>query len=108
MDFMPTFLSLLGVEGYRNMDGFNMWDLVTGNKNKTMTAWLPVLRISAQCTTISGIISRKSGATTLGLGPALFDLEKDPRETKNVVQEHPQVVAEMKKILEGAFKVSLG
>jgi len=38
-----------------------------------------------------------------GLGPQLNDLEHDPREEKNVVGSHPQVVAEMKAILERSF-----
>jgi len=27
---MPTFLALLGIDDYKNMDGGNMWKLVTG------------------------------------------------------------------------------
>ena len=43
-----------------------------------------------------------------GLGPALHDLEKDYAEEKNVVEKHPEVVTEMKGILESSFKVTLG
>jgi arylsulfatase A-like enzyme len=108
MDFMPPFLSLLGVEGYRNMDGFNMWDLVTGDKNKIHDYVVTGFENFGAVHDHKWHYFQKIWGDNPGLGPALFDLEKDHRETKNVVQEHPQVMAEMKKILEGAFKVSLG
>ena len=43
-----------------------------------------------------------------GLGPALHDIENDHAEEKNVIQKHPGVVAEMKKILGESHKVDLG
>ena len=43
----------------------------------------------------------KNTGTELGNGPAgqLYDLSKDPGETKNVAKEHPEKVAELKKKL---------
>ncbi|HUT64225.1 MAG TPA: sulfatase [Anaerolineae bacterium] len=108
MDFMPTFLSLLGVEGYTGMDGENMWDLVTGNKKKLRDQVVTGYgNFGAVHTTKWHYFQHFKGKDT-GLGPALFDIVKDHAEEKNVIEQYPEVTSEMKKIMSQAFKASFG
>lgn len=104
MDFMPTFLSLLGVEGYTDMDGKNMWDLVDGGKKKIHEHVITSYSNFGSVHNHKWHYFQNVWGDNPGLGPALYDLEKDFREEKNVVQHNPRVVAEMKRILEGGFK----
>jgi len=107
LDFMPTFLSLLGVEGYTDTDGKNMWDLVTGNKEKIHDYVVTGFRDYGSVHNHKWHYFQNVWGDDPGLGPALYDLEKDPGEKKNVLQKHPEVVAQMKRILEESFKVTL-
>ncbi len=103
-DFMPTFLSLLGVEGYTDMDGRNMWDLVTGTQEKIHEHAITGYGNFGSIHNHKWHYFQNVWGKDKGLGPALYDLENDHGETKNVVRNNPRVVAEMKRILEEAFK----
>lgn len=107
-DFMPTFLSLLGVEGYTGMDGGNMWDLVTGNKKKLRDHAVTGYGNFAAVHNHEWHYFQNFKGKNPGFGPALFDLKKDPGEEKNVIDSHPDVVQEMKGIIEEKFEVELG
>jgi len=107
LDFMPTFLSLLGVEGYTAMDGRNMWELVTGSKQKINEHVITGFKNFGSVHNHKWHYFQNVWEEDPGLGPALHDLEKDPGEQINALRDHPRVVAEMKRILEGAFQVTL-
>ncbi|MBN2288711.1 MAG: sulfatase [Candidatus Glassbacteria bacterium] len=107
LDFMPTFLNLLGVEGYTGMDGLNMWDLVAGLKTELRPQAVTGFKDFGSVHSLKWHYFRNIWEEDPGLGPALYDLEKDPGEQQNVAADHPQVVGEMKSILEREFKVSL-
>ena len=107
-DFMPTFLSLLGVEGYTGMDGKNMWDLVTGAKKNNYDYVVTGYSNFGSVHTHKWHYFQNVWGKDAGHGPALYELSKDPKEEKNVVQQNHSVVEEMKKILENKFKVKQG
>ena len=106
-DFMPTFLSLLGVEGYTTMDGRNMWDLVTGNKNKLYDNVVTGFGNFGSVHTQKWHYHQNVWGDDPGLGPALYDLENDHAEEENIVNKHPGVIEEMKRILGESHNVSL-
>jgi len=105
LDFLPTFLSLLGVEGYRNLDGKNMWPLVTGDNDKIHDHVVVGYSNFGAVRNRKWHYFQKVWGDNPGHGPALYDLENDYAELHNVVAQHPQVVAKMKKIMAEAFKV---
>jgi arylsulfatase A-like enzyme len=107
LDFMPTFLHLLGVEGYTDTDGRNMWDLVTGKKSEIHAHVITGYSNFGSVHNLKWHYFQNVWADDPGLGPALHDLEKDAGEETNVVEHHPQIVAEMKTLLQQAFQVSL-
>jgi arylsulfatase A-like enzyme len=101
LDFTPTFLSLLGVKTNLKFDGGNLWDLAEGRKLRD--AVVTGFGDFGSVHTFKWHYFRNVWGDFAGLGPQLYDLERDPREEKNVVGSHPQVVAEMKAILERSF-----
>jgi len=108
LDFMPTFLSLLGIEGYDRMDGRNMWELVSGNREKIHEHLITGFKNFGSVHNRKWHYFQNIWEDDPGHGPALYDLEEDPGETVNVLRKHPRVVAEMKGILSQAFQENLG
>jgi arylsulfatase A-like enzyme len=102
MDFVPTFLSLLGVKSNLDFDGGNAWELVGGGKlrDHAVTGYGNFGAVH----TPKWHYFQNVWGNDPGLGPQLYDLEKDPREEKNVVKSYPEIDAGMKKIMEGAFR----
>jgi len=106
LDFLPTFLHLLGVEGYTDTDGQNMWDLVTGARSEIHQQVITGFKNFGSVHTLKWHYFQNVWGDDPGLGPALYDLEKDPGEETNVADQHPRVVAEMKALLDQAFQLS--
>jgi len=105
LDFMPTFLHLLGVEGYTNTDGRNMWELVTGASSEIHKHVITGFKNFGSVHTLKWHYFQNVWENDPGLGPALHDLEKDPGEKTNVVGQHPRTVAEMKNLIQKAFQL---
>ena len=108
LDFMPTFLALLGISGYDKMDGKNMWPLVTGEKKQIHEQVIVGYGNFGAVRTPSWHYFQKVWGDNPGHGPALYDLTKDYGELENVVTQQPALVAEMKKKLAATFEVELG
>jgi len=106
-DFLPTFLSMLGLETNLNFDGDNMWDMVTGARKKLRDHAVTGYSNFGSVHTRKWHYFQNVWGKNAGLGPALHDLEKDFSEEKNVIEKHPEVVKEMRKILENSFQVEL-
>lgn len=107
LDFMPTFLSLLGVKGYNGMDGHDMWPLVTGEKQSIHDRVIVGYHNFGAARTLKWHYFQKVWGKNPGHGPALYDLETDYAELKNVVAQNPQVARKMKRTLSEAFEVNL-
>ncbi len=105
MDFVPTFLSMLGVETNLEFDGQNMWDLVTGNKKElrdhVVTNWGNYACVHTPQWHYFQNIQKENA----GFGPQLYDVEKDIMEEKNVIQNHPEEAADLKKKLMNAHGI---
>jgi len=107
LDFMPTFLSLLGVEGYNDMAGKDLWPLVTGEKKKLRDHTVIGFNNFGAVRTEKWHYFQKVWGKDPGHGPALYDLENDYAELHNVSDKHPDVVSKMKKIMQKAFKTEI-
>ena len=104
-DYMPTFLSLLGIEGFPGLDGKNFWSLTAGGRNHE--------RIFFGYGNFAAVRDQRwhyfqhfRGADP-GKGPALYDLEADPAEEHNVVENHPDVVDERRALIADRFQAEL-
>jgi len=108
MDFMPTFLSLLGVTGHTGMDGQNMWDIVTGAKRKLRDCAVTGYGNYGAIHTEKWHFLRHYKGNDPGYGPALFDLAADRLEERNIIDRHADVAADMEKIMAETFDVTIG
>ncbi len=108
MDFLPTFLSMLEVESNLTFDGHNMWDLVTGAKDKLRDYAVTGYDNFGSVHTSKWHYLRNVWGDDPGLGPQLYDVENDYHEEKNIIAKHPDVVTGLDAILESEFKVELG
>ena len=103
MDFTPTFLSMLGVDCNVLFDGQNMWDLVTGAEAKLRDHAITGYGNFGSIHTDKWHYLQNVWGKDPGLGPQLYDVVSDHGETKNVIDNHPDVVADLKPKLEEAF-----
>jgi arylsulfatase A-like enzyme len=107
VDFMPTFLALLGIDDYKNMDGRNMWNLVTGQA--------PVIHDNVYTVFHSfGAVHNRNWhyfqhirGDDPGHGPCLYDLKNDPAQTKNVIRQHPQVAKDLRNQLQNHLGIKI-
>ena len=106
VDFTPTFLSLLGVETNLSFDGQNIWDLATGNKTKLRDNIVTNYGGYGSVHTHKWHYFQNIANDDGGFGPQLYDVVKDHNETKNVVENYPEVAAGLKQILKKAHEVS--
>ena len=105
IDVAPTFLEMLGINEHPPMDGTNFWPLATGEADAihkrifTGFRWFGMVRDLEW-----HYFQQMQKDADPGKGPCLYDLKNDPKETKNVVEEHPDVVAESRRLLEETFQ----
>ena len=99
IDFAPTFCHMLGVDDQEQMDGRNMWDLVTGQTDKLHD------RVYTEFTGFASVRDpdwhyfQHIRGKNQGAGPCLYDLKEDPAQTKNVITQHPDRAAGMREDL---------
>ncbi len=99
IDFAPTFCHMLGIDDQEQMDGQNMWSLVSGQSDKLHD------RVFTQFGTFASVRDAKwhyfqhIRGNNRGAGPCLYDLEQDPGQTKNVLEAHSAVGADLRSLL---------
>ena len=107
VDYMPTLLSLLGMGGLPGMDGQTFWPKV-GDPQAVLHE-----RVFFGYGNFGAVRDRdwlyfqNWRGDDRGKGPALFDLENDPKEENNVIAAHPKVVTEMRGLIEDRFEATL-
>ena len=107
IDFMPTFLHLLGIDDYNNMDGENMWKLVTDQ--------VPAIHDNVYSVFGNfGAIHNKDWhyfqniqGENRGAGPCLYNLKSDCNQTNNVIKEFPEIAKNMRNKLENHLKFEI-
>ncbi|MBC8231800.1 sulfatase [bacterium] len=107
VDFMPTFLSMLGVEEPKEMTGKNCWKLATGETDAIYERVFTGFGPFAAVRDLQWHYFQHIKGQNPGKGPCLYDLTNDPEETTNVAEEHPDVVAQMRSYMEERFEVNL-
>ncbi len=107
VDFMPTFLPLLGIDDYKNMDGENMWKLVTGDVQAIHDNVYTVFQNFGAVHNLDWHYFQNIRGDNPGKGPCLYNLKNDPYQTKNVIKEFPDIAQEMKNRLQNHLKIEL-
>ncbi len=100
IDFMPTFLPLLGIDDYKNMDGQNMWKLVTQEVPSIHDNVYTVFGGFGAIHNLNWHYFQNIRGKDTGKGPCLYDLKNDPKQTKNVIKKFPEVAKDLRRKLQ--------
>ena len=107
VDFMPTFLPMLGIDDYTNMDGRNMWRLVTGEIPSLHENVYTVFNKFGAIHNLNWHYFQNITGKNLGKGPCLYDLKTDPEQTKNVIDRFPKVAKDLRNKLQNQLKIKI-
>ncbi len=108
MDLAPMLMRLSATEDHPPMDGEDLWQLVEG-ETESLHDWLLIrFRNFVAARTDDWHYFQSLDRSDPGHGPALYDLNADPQETTNVVDQHPDIVAELRELLAGCFTFAEG
>ncbi len=103
MDLAPMLMRFAGVDDHPPMDGEDMWRLASG-QSESLHDWLLIgFRKFAAARTPDWYYFEGLDPNDPGHGPALYDMKADPDETTNVVDDHPEVVRELRALISGCF-----
>lgn len=106
VDVMPTTLALLGIPASESLDGVDLTSLLTENDNtETADRYLyceSTFPTRYNCSPIRGLTQGK-WKYLHSAASELFDLEKDPGETTNLVDEEPQIANDLDRQLREMF-----
>ena len=104
---MPTFLALLGIEDYKNVDGDNMWKLVTSDARSIHDDVYTVFQSFGAIHNLDWHYFQNIRGKNPGKGPCLYDLKNDPKQTKNVIKEFPEVAKALRDKLQNHLKIDI-
>jgi arylsulfatase A-like enzyme len=107
VDFMPTFLSLLGIDDYKNMDGQNMWKLVTGETKSIHSDVYTVFHSFGAIHNLDWHYFQNIRGKNRGKGPCLYDLKNDPKQAKNVIKEFPDIAKSLRNSLQKHLNIDI-
>ncbi len=106
MDILPTICSLAGIKIPGYVNGINLTPLLDGSDNSIFHETLvwdtghetAVRHKNWKLRTAAKDNHAKYEMVDLELGEFLYDLEKDPGETTNLAQKHPEIFRQLKTI----------
>ena len=105
-DYMPTMLSLLGLESPSRVTGKDFWPLVGGETNRVKDhavmayGWIGAVRTPEWNFSAVWNPQAYAAESQEKYPPQLYSREKDPDELTNIAEKHPEVVANLKKKLD--------
>jgi arylsulfatase A-like enzyme len=107
VDFMPTFLPLLGIDDYKNMDGQNMWRLLTGEIPSLHENVYTVFNKFGAIHNLNWHYFQNVMGKSPGKGPCLYDLKNDPEQTNNVIKQFSKVAQDLRNKLQNHLKIKI-
>jgi arylsulfatase A-like enzyme len=107
IDYLPTFLSLLGVRDYKNVDGQDMWPLATGQAESIHEEVYTVFGNFGAIHTLDWHYFQNVRGNGTGKGPCLYNLKADPAQTKNVLRDFPDMAKQLRGKLENYLKIEI-
>jgi arylsulfatase A-like enzyme len=107
VDFMPTFLSLLGIDDYKNVDGQNMWKLAADKASSVHDNVYTVFNTFGAIHNLDWHYFQNVRGKNAGKGPCLYNLKTDPDQSRNVIKEFPKVAKELRGKLQQHLKINI-
>jgi len=102
-DLMPTFLSLIGAEIPKTVEGKNVWPTLLDSKKATTHDIYVRGHIQESLIHKPWKIIRSRHADNSPANYELYNIEKDPEEKQNVIAENASIANELKIALEKQF-----
>jgi len=107
VDFMPTFLALMGIDDYHNMDGRNVWNVVTGQAPSLHDNVYTVFNAFGAIHNLDWHYFQNVTGKNPGKGPCLYNLKTDPGQTINVIKEFPAVAKDLRGKLQNRLAIEI-
>ncbi len=107
VDFMPTFLALLGIDDHKHMDGQNMWKLVTQEAASIHDNVYTVFQRFGAIHNLDWHYFQHTRGKDPGKGPCLYNLRSDPKQTKNIIGEFPDVARSLRETLQKHLEIEI-
>ena len=107
VDFMPTFLAMLGIDDHKRMDGRNMWRLVTREAPSIHDNVYTVFQRFGAIHNLDWHYFQHIRGKDPGKGPCLYNLRDDSKQTKNVIGEFPDVASSLRGALQKHLKIEI-
>ena len=107
LDYMPTFLALLGLDGLPGMEGKNFWTLLDDGAKPLREKTYMGYGAYAGVRTADWHYFQHWRGEDPGKGPALYDVRQDPNETKNLAADHAAEVMELRGLLGEHFEADM-
>lgn len=106
-DYMPTLLDMLGIDNTYDTDGTSLFGLMKGETGTIHERVFTEFGPFAAVHTDDWHYFQHTQGDDQGKGPALYDLQTDPDETRNVADTHEETVEKMRGYLEEKLGYSL-
>ncbi|MCP5120007.1 MAG: sulfatase-like hydrolase/transferase [bacterium] len=107
IDYMPTFLDVLGIKEFPGLDGNNFWTMAesetANNYDRTFFGYGGFAGVRDQ----KWYYFDRFRGNDPGKAPALYDMEADPGQKTNVVEQHPEVAAERRELIAERFDAEM-
>ena len=107
VDFMPTFLAMLGIDDYKNMDGQNMWKLATGRAPSIHDNVYTVFNAFGAIHNQDWHYFQNVRGKNAGKGPCLYNLKTDPGQSRNVIKQFPDVARDLRNKLQNHLRIKI-
>ena len=104
-DYLPTMLSLLGFEPLSGIEGKDFWPLVQDPGDRLYRRAFSGYDAFGAVRDRQWLYFQNWRGKDRGKGPALFDLEADPREETNIVNDRPAVAEELRGLVADYMQV---
>jgi arylsulfatase A-like enzyme len=107
VDYLATFLSLLSIREYDNLDGHDAWQLATGEAESIHDEVFSVFDNFGAVHTLDWHYFQNVRGKDPGKGPCLYDLRTDPLQTKNVLRDFPAEARRLRGLLQDHLKIEI-
>jgi arylsulfatase A-like enzyme len=107
VDYLPTFLSLVGIRDHPNLDGQDVWKLATGEAAAVHKEVCSVFENFGAVHNLDWHYFQNVRGSNRGKGPGLYHCKDDPLHTKNVLRDFPEVAKQLRSQLENHLKIEI-
>jgi len=107
IDFMPTFLKLMGIDDYQEMDGGDMWPMAAGQKQEIHDCVYSAFKDFGAVRQGEWYYFQNIRGDNPGKGPGLFNMKDTSTQDINAIKEHPEIARKLREKLQNHVEVAI-